>query len=106
MATERLSPADGVPAELIEVVGGAGRIAVLTGAGVSAESGIPTFREAHTGLWARYDPMDLAAPEAFARDPATVWDWYEWRRSLIAESRPTPVTRLWRPWANITPAWI
>jgi NAD-dependent deacetylase len=90
MVTERLSPTDGVPAELINTLLAAGRTAVLTGAGVSAESGIPTFREAHTGLWARYDPMDLASPEAFERDPATVWDWYEWRRSLIAESRTNP----------------
>lgn len=63
---------------------------VFTGAGVSAESGIPTFREAHTGLWAKYDPMELASPEAFERDPATVWDWYQWRRELIAGSRPNP----------------
>ena len=54
---------------------GAGRIAVLSGAGISAESGIPTFRDALTGLWARFDAGDLATPEAFERDPALVWGW-------------------------------
>ncbi len=62
-------------------------IAVLTGAGISAESGIPTFRGA-SGLWRQFRPEELATPEAFARDPQTVWDWYHWRRSLIAEARP------------------
>jgi NAD-dependent deacetylase len=55
-------------------------IVVLTGAGISAESGIPTFRDAMTGLWARFRPEDLATPEAFLRDPVTVWEWYAWRR--------------------------
>jgi NAD-dependent deacetylase len=63
-------------------------VAVLTGAGVSAESGIPTFRDAQTGLWARYDPLQLATPEAFARDPALVWKWYAWRRELVGSARP------------------
>jgi len=56
------------------------RICVLTGAGVSAESGIPTFRDALQGLWAKYDPAELATPEAFERDPATVSRWYDERR--------------------------
>lgn len=59
-------------------------ILILTGAGISAESGIPTFREAQTGLWARYSPEELATPEAFARHPERVWAWYQWRRALIA----------------------
>ncbi len=63
---------------------------MLTGAGVSAESGIPTFREAQTGLWENYDPMDLATPEAFLRDPELVWRWYRWRRDLVAEAEPNP----------------
>jgi NAD-dependent deacetylase len=63
---------------------------VLTGSGISAESSVPTFREAQTGLWARFDPQELATPEAFARDPALVWEWYEWRRKLVAEARPNP----------------
>lgn len=62
-------------------------IAVLTGAGVSAESGVPTFRGAH-GLWKQYRAEDLATPQAFARDPKLVWEWYDWRRGLIAAARP------------------
>jgi NAD-dependent deacetylase len=60
------------------------RLLVLSGAGLSAESGIPTFREAQTGLWAEFSPQDLATPEAFAADPERVWAWYRWRRTLIA----------------------
>ena len=63
---------------------------MLTGAGVSAESGVPTFREAQTGLWERYDPLELATPEAFARDPELVWRWYRWRRELVAKAAPNP----------------
>ena len=62
-------------------------IAVLTGAGVSAESGVPTFR-GHNGLWKQYRPEDLATPEAFHRDPKLVWEWYDWRRGLIAGVKP------------------
>jgi NAD-dependent deacetylase len=62
-------------------------VAVLTGAGISAESGIPTFRGAG-GLWKDYKPEDLATPEAFARDPKLVWEWYDWRRGLIAKAVP------------------
>jgi NAD-dependent deacetylase len=65
-----------------------GPLLVLTGAGMSAESGIPTFREAQTGLWAQFRPEDLATPEAFARDPATVWRWYAWRRERVREALP------------------
>jgi NAD-dependent deacetylase len=61
---------------------------VITGAGVSAESGVPTFRDTQTGLWANYRPEDLATPEAFARDPKMVWQWYEWRRQLLATVQP------------------
>ncbi len=63
---------------------------VMTGSGTSAESGIPTFRDAQTGLWAQYRPEDLATPEAFARNPQLVWDWYEWRRELVAKAEPNP----------------
>jgi NAD-dependent deacetylase len=63
---------------------------VLTGSGISAESGVPTFREAQTGLWERFDPQELATPEAFERDPGLVWDWYAWRRSLVAQAAPNP----------------
>jgi NAD-dependent deacetylase len=65
-------------------------VAVLTGAGVSAESGLPTFRDALTGLWARYRPEDLATPEAFERDPATVWAWYRMRRRAALAAEPNP----------------
>jgi len=64
------------------------RVAVLTGAGISAESGIPTFRDALTGLWARYDPEELATPQAFERNPVLVWDWYAERRSRVAACVP------------------
>jgi NAD-dependent deacetylase len=64
-------------------------VAVLTGAGISAESGIPTFRGAG-GLWKSFRAEDLATPEAFRRDPKIVWEWYDWRRQLIAKARPNP----------------
>ncbi|MGD2044603.1 MAG: NAD-dependent deacylase [Gemmatimonadota bacterium] len=70
-----------------DLLGGAERIAVLTGAGVSAESGVPTFRGAQ-GLWKSYRPEELATPQAFARDPRLVWEWYAWRRAFIAECMP------------------
>ncbi len=63
------------------------RIAVLTGAGISAESGVPTFRGSG-GLWKNFRAEDLATPEAFARDAALVWEWYEWRRSLVRDCAP------------------
>jgi NAD-dependent deacetylase len=69
-------------------LGQARRVVVLTGAGISQESGIPTFREAQTGLWARYDPMELASPEGFARNPGLVWRWYLWRRGVVAKAAP------------------
>lgn len=70
------------------------RVAVLTGAGVSKESGIPTFREAQTGLWARFRPEELASPQAFARDPQLVWAWYAWRYALCAAARPNRAHQL------------
>lgn len=69
------------------------RVAVLTGAGISAGSGIPTFRGAADALWARYRPEDLATPGAFTRDPELVWRWYDWRRGLIASARPNAAHR-------------
>ncbi len=79
-----------LPDDLVQALDQSRRVVVLTGAGVSAESGIPTFREAQQGLWARFDPMALASPEGFAADPARVWDWYQWRRELVGRSRPNP----------------
>jgi NAD-dependent deacetylase len=65
-------------------------VVALTGAGASAESGVPTFRDAQTGLWARYDPQELATPEAFERNPRLVWEWYAWRRALTSKAIPNP----------------
>ncbi len=78
------------PSELIAGLRNARHVAVLTGAGISAESGIPTFREALTGLWENYRPEDLATPEAFRRNPELVWQWYRMRRRKIGETAPNP----------------
>lgn len=67
----------------------AGRVVVLTGAGVSAESGVPTFR-GESGLWRSHRPEELATPQAFRRDPVLVWSWYQWRRELVARCAPNP----------------
>lgn len=88
--TRTILPQDDLPQDLIDDLSKAQRLAVLTGAGVSAESGVPTFRDAQTGLWAHHDPMALASPEGFHKDPSLVWDWYRWRRELIARSEPNP----------------
>ena len=73
---------------LLEKLLEARSVLVLTGAGMSAESGIPTFREAQTGLWAQYRPEELATPEAFREHPARVWRWYEERRAGVRQARP------------------
>lgn len=78
------------PVELISLLRGTSRLVALTGAGVSQESGLRTFRDAQTGLWAQYRPEDLASPEAFRRDPKLVWDWYAWRREAVKGVRPNP----------------
>ena len=74
--------------QLLELLRDADSIVALTGAGVSAESGVPTFRDALTGLWAKYSPEDLATPEAFARDPEMVSRWYDQRRCGVAGCKP------------------
>ena len=66
------------------------RVVAITGAGVSAESGVPTFRDAQTGLWAKFRPEDLATPEGFRANPKLVWEWYAWRRDLVAAAKPNP----------------
>ncbi|MDD2032067.1 SIR2 family NAD-dependent protein deacylase [Pseudomonas sp. 39167] len=63
-------------------------VVVFTGAGASAESGIPTFRDALSGLWERFDPAQLATPEALRADPSLCWGWYEWRRNKVIQARP------------------
>jgi NAD-dependent deacetylase len=79
-----------IPDELIRFLRKAERVAVLTGAGVSQESGLRTFRDAQTGLWSQYKPTELASPEAYERDPKLVWDWYAMRRGKVAEVEPNP----------------
>jgi len=76
--------------QLLESLRQARHVAVLTGAGVSAESGLPTFRGALTGHWAGHRPEDLATPEAFERNPAMVWDWYRMRREGALRAEPNP----------------
>lgn len=73
-----------------EIIKASTRIAVLTGAGVSKESGVPTFRDAMDGLWARFDPQQLATPQAFQANPKLVWDWYEYRREMVRQAKPNP----------------
>jgi NAD-dependent deacetylase len=71
-----------------KAIASAHSIVCLTGAGVSAESGVPTFRDAQTGLWRHYDPEKLASPDGFARDPGLVWRWYMGRLSLLEGAKP------------------
>ncbi len=78
------------PPELISLLRACRRAAALTGAGVSQESGVPTFRDAQSGLWAQYRPEDLATPEAFRRNPKLVWDWYAMRRARADSVAPNP----------------
>jgi len=75
---------------LLQKLRAARGVAVLSGAGVSAESGIPTFRDAQAGLWARYNPQELATPAALLHNPRLVWKWYEHRSSLAAAAAPNP----------------
>jgi NAD-dependent deacetylase len=75
---------------LLTRLGEARHVTVLTGAGMSAESGIPTFRDAQSGMWAKYRAEDLATPEAFEADPERVWQWYEQRREKVRSARPHP----------------
>ena len=75
------------------------RVTVMTGAGVSAASGVPTFR-GPGGLWRTYRPEDLATPEAFARDPALVWEWYAWRREKVASCRPNAAHDVLARWSS------
>lgn len=91
MTTEQASPIpDRALHDAAALLRAAKRPVVLTGAGISRESGIPTFRDALDGLWAQYDPMQLATPQAFRRDPALVWRFYEFRRTLMRPALPNP----------------
>ncbi len=76
-------------AQAREIIDTASNIVVLTGAGISAESGVPTFR-GQEGLWQNYRPEELATPEAFWKDPKLVWEWYDWRRNAVKDAKPNP----------------
>ena len=81
---------DDIPRQLIIALQKARHIVIFTGAGVSAESGIPTFRDSLTGLWERFNAEDLATPGAFRKDRELVWGWYEWRRMKVLRAQPNP----------------
>lgn len=87
-----------VPEELVAAAAKARTVAVLTGAGMSAESGLPTFRDAQTGLWSKYDPMTLATPEAWNEDPGLVWAWYQNRRIQLMAVQPNDGHRALAQW--------
>jgi NAD-dependent deacetylase len=91
------------PQEVREWVRAARRIVVLSGAGMSAESGVPTFRDAQTGLWARFRPEELATEEAFRARPQMVWDWYQLRRDLVAKVEPNAGHRAVAGWQQRHP---
>jgi len=91
----------GLP-DLARRLAGAERVTVVTGAGVSVASGIPTFRGAG-GFWRDFRPEELATPEAFARDPETVWEWYAWRRELVARAHPNPAHEVLAGWSRRFP---
>jgi NAD-dependent deacetylase len=79
-----------LPGPFVHALRTARHVVVFTGAGVSAESGIPTFRDALSGYWSRFDPMTLATPQGFVADPALVWGWYESRRLAVSRALPNP----------------
>jgi NAD-dependent deacetylase len=79
-----------ISSELVTTLRAARHVTVLTGAGISAESGIPTFRDAQTGLWSRYRPEDLSTPQAFRNDPRLVWEWHARLGELIGRAAPNP----------------
>lgn len=90
---------------LVELMDRSSPIAVLTGAGVSAESGVPTFR-GEGGLWKQFRAEDLATPEAFERDPKLVWEWYDWRRGLMAKVEPNPGHKVLALWEQFFPEFV
>ena len=93
---------DATVARLAEHLDTAERITVLTGAGVSAASGVPTFRGSE-GLWRTHRPEELATAEAFERDPTMVWEWYDWRRQLLAACEPNRAHEVLARWSHSFP---
>ena len=91
--------------QLIDILCQTKQIVVLTGAGISAESGIPTFR-GEEGLWKQYRAEDLATPIAFIKDPKLVWEWYDWRRGIIASKKPNAGHKILGRWEKIFPTFI
>src|SRR3954471_1022268 len=91
-------------AQLADRLRAARSVTVLTGAGVSAASGVPTFRGSG-GLWRNFSATELASPDAFARDPATVWEWYDWRRAQIAQCQPNPAHDVLAEWTRAHDGW-
>jgi NAD-dependent deacetylase len=85
--------------QLAQRLKAASRVTALTGAGISAASGVPTFR-GEEGLWKSYSPQELATPQAFRRDPRLVWEWYNWRRELISKCRPNPAHHVIAKWSK------
>jgi NAD-dependent deacetylase len=90
----------------VDILRSAQRIVVTTGAGMSKESGIPTFRDAPNALWANYDPQALATREGFSRDPALVWRWYGDRRAMIAQAKPHPGHVALAQWETRAPHFV
>jgi NAD-dependent deacetylase len=93
-----MNPSDPI-AQLARRIHAASRITVATGAGVSAASGVPTFR-GREGLWKNFAPEELATPEAFRRDPKLVWEWYNWRRETIARCMPNAAHEVLSSWSR------
>ncbi|MFW6131128.1 MAG: SIR2 family NAD-dependent protein deacylase [Candidatus Aminicenantaceae bacterium] len=87
---------------LVKILKNTKKVVISTGAGISAESGIPTFR-GKDGLWKKYRAEELATPQAFKNDPKLVWEWYEWRRSIIGKKNPNPGHKILAQWEKIFP---
>ncbi len=90
-------------APLIDILHKTKRVVVLTGAGISAESGIPTFR-GEEGLWKTYRAEELATLSAFSKDPRLVWEWYDWRRGIIGSKDFNPGHQVLASWEKLFPA--
>ncbi|MBD3414569.1 MAG: NAD-dependent protein deacylase [Candidatus Aminicenantes bacterium] len=89
--------------DTVKLLRNAERIIAFTGSGVSAESGIPTFR-GKDGLWRQFRAQDLATPQAFADNPRLVWEWYDWRRQIISEKKPNPGHQALAEWSKMFPS--